>query len=408
MNAMNAWRSRLRPLLGRHPAPFYLFSAAPLGQARAELQSAFAGAPVPVRHWLSCKTQPLRPLLEWWRRLGEGIEVVSEFEFLAARAAGYAAPDILLNGPAKHDWLPRHPLPGLRVNFDSTAEARALLPLAQRLGWSCGLRLHTREEHDPEHPQFRTQFGLLPAEAAGVVRRFRRAGVPLDTLHFHLRTNIADAAVYERALIEAATFCQETGFQPRHLDCGGGFPPPDVWGRDGQAVAGTFSLEKIAQLQHRMKARFPGLEEVWLENGRWLSARSGVLVLRILDVKERDGVRHLICNGGRTLHALISTWERHRIFSMPDRRGPTQLTTLNGPTCMAFDQLARCQLPHSLRAGDHLVWMEAGAYHLPWETHFSHGLAAVLWEENGRTRVVRPAQTFEQWHATLGLGAARS
>ena len=168
---MKTWRSRLQPLLGRHPAPFYLFSSSPLEQARAELKAAFASAPVPVRHWLSCKTQPLRPLLQWWRRLGEGIEVVSEFEFLAARAAGYAAADILLNGPAKQDWLPRHPVPGLRVNFESMAEARALLPVARRLRWSCGLRLHTREEHDPENPQFRTQFGLLPAEAAREIGR---------------------------------------------------------------------------------------------------------------------------------------------------------------------------------------------------------------------------------------------
>jgi hypothetical protein len=64
---------------------------------------------------------------------------------------------------------------------------------------------------------------------------------------------------------------------------------------------------------------------------------------------------------------------------------------------MAFDQLGRRPLPTGIRAGDHLAWLEAGAYHIPWETHFSHGLAAVLWHEGGKFSVARQAETFEEW-----------
>src|SRR5262245_55831813 len=99
---LNFWRSLAAPLLKRQPTPFYLFSVQPIEQAMAELQAAFGH--LPVRHWLSCKTQPLRPLLQWWRRQGRGIEVVSEFEFLAALKEGFPAGRILLNGPAKHHW----------------------------------------------------------------------------------------------------------------------------------------------------------------------------------------------------------------------------------------------------------------------------------------------------------------
>ena len=219
----------------------------------------------------------------------------------------------------------------------------------------------------------------------------------METLHFHLRTNVASPEIYERALREAAEFCRATGFSPRQVDCGGGFPPPNVWTRGGQSLDAAFDPGRMAAVYQRARSWFPGLREFWLENGRWLSARSGALVVKVLDVKDRRGMRSLICNGGRTLHALVSTWERHRLFSIPDRRGATQLTTVHGPTCMAFDQLARCQLPHALRPGDHLVWMDAGAYHLPWETKFSHGLAAILWHDGHRVRLVRPAQSFRDW-----------
>ena len=130
--------------LRRQATPFYLFSVEPIREALKELERFDRALPVPVRHWLSCKTQPLAPLLQGWRRQGRGIEVVSEFEFLAARAGRFRAEDILVNGPAKHRWLPRHAIAGLSVNFDSLRELDALLPLAQRLGWRVGIRCLTR------------------------------------------------------------------------------------------------------------------------------------------------------------------------------------------------------------------------------------------------------------------------
>jgi diaminopimelate decarboxylase len=395
---MKFWRALLRPLLAKQPTPFYLFSARPLEEALHELEAAFAR--LPVRHWLSFKTQPFPPLLRWWQRRG-GVEVVSRFELQAALAAGFEPAEILVNGPAKHHWLAEEGRPRLKVNFDSVAEARALARIAHRLDWSCGLRLQTNEEFDPEAPEFPTQFGLSPAEAQEARRVLLKAGARLETLHFHLRTNVASPEIYQRALGEAAEFCRATGFAPLYLDCGGGFPAPNVWSRGGQPLDAGFALPAMAKVYTRALKSFPGARELWLENGRWVSARSGVLVVKILDAKDRRGMRSLICDGGRTLHALVATWERHRLFSVPDRRGATQLTTVHGPTCMAFDQLARCELPHALRPGDHLVWMDAGAYHLPWETKFSHGLAAVLWHDGRRVTVARPSQTFKAWFGQL-------
>ena len=389
------WRGLVRPLVRKNPTPFYLFSITPMQEALVELDTHFGH--LPVRHWLSCKTQPLRPLLQWWRRQGRGIEVVSEFEFLAARKEGFPAERILLNGPAKHHWLPRHAVRGLSVNFDSTAEARALGPLAKKLDWTTGVRLQTNQEFDPETREFPTQFGFTAAEAVPVIKRLLRDKVRLETVHFHLRTNVPSAGIYERALRDAAAICRAARFSPKYVDCGGGFPPPHVLTRDGNPVDATFDLAGMARVYERTLKQFPDARELSLENGRWLTARSGVLVVKILDVKDRPKMRHLICDGGRTLNALVSNWETHELISLPARSGPLKLTTVTGPTCMAFDQLARRPLPRSLRPGDHLIWLEAGAYHLPWETRFSHGWASVFWHDGKRIAQVRPRESFADW-----------
>ena len=114
---LDFWSSLVRPLLSVQSTPFYLFSMNPIEEAWAELDRHLGH--LPIRHWLSCKTQPLKPLLQAWRRQGRSIEVVSEFELLASLDTGVSPQRILLNGPAKHRWLPQHAIPGMRVNFDS-------------------------------------------------------------------------------------------------------------------------------------------------------------------------------------------------------------------------------------------------------------------------------------------------
>jgi diaminopimelate decarboxylase len=402
------WQRLVREALSFSPTPLYVFSSTPIAERISELDATLTSAgfqsaignrksAILFRHWLSCKTQPVAPLLRWWRAQGRGIEVVSEFELRAALAEGFAPENILINGPAKHHWLGQFTLRELSVNFDSRAELAALLPLAKKLNWRCGIRILTGEEFDPENPQFPTQFGFAPNEAVAALKKLLRAKVRSETVQFHLRSNLSSAQIYERAIAEVAEICRAAKFRPLHLDIGGGVPVRHVLTRGSKVFNGEFGLRAFAERLRQAVKLFPGLREVWLENGRFVSAGSGALVVKILDVKERRGLRQLVCDGGRTMNALHSLWEQHALLTLPDRSGAATLTAIHGPTCMAFDQLARIPLPRSLKAGDHLIWLDAGAYHLPWETRFSHGHAAVCWHDERGLRLVRERQSFENW-----------
>jgi diaminopimelate decarboxylase len=402
------------------PTPGYIFSALPIAERISEFDAVLKRAAgilpalsavalakaedsspsstkLKIRHWLSCKTQPVAPLFRWWREQNRPIEVVSEFELRAALNEGFTPENILVNGPAKHAWLARFDLHGLSVNFDSTTEIAALLPAAKKWNWRCGVRINTSEEFDPENAPSPTQFGLEPEAAVAALKKLLRAKVRVETIHFHLRTNIQSAQVYQRAIAEVSAVCQAAKFNPLYLDLGGGLPVRHVLSRGGKVYDGEFGLRSFALMLRDAAKNFPGLQEIWLENGRFISAGSGVLVVKILDVKERRGLRQLICDGGRTMNALTSIWEQHKLLMLPERSGPETLTVVCGPTCMAFDQMGRLPLPRSLRAGDHLVWLDAGAYHIPWETRFSHGHAAVLWHDEHGLRPARTRQSFEDF-----------
>ncbi len=364
-----AWRDVINRAVSLYGTPCYISRARPIEEARAEVEA--AGHRGVVRHWLSVKTHPLPALISWWAGLGRGVEVVSEAELTTALVLGCAPPQLLVNGVAKHHWLSKFPVAHLRVHFDSPSEIDALLPFALTHRWRVGVRLRAPGERDARDARFGGQFGMTEDEGVRAISRLLDSGAIVESVHFHLGQGSQEPDAYVRAVDYAAEVCRRAGFQPRYVDCGGALPS-----RDAAAVA----LRDLASAIDTAFETFgPALEEVWLENGRYLLEQATVLAVRVLDIKDRTECRYVICDGGRTNQALAADKGPHAIWLMPERSGPPTFTTICGPTCMTDDVLARVELPANIGIGDVLVWTAAGAYHLPWETRFSHGLCAVGW-----------------------------
>src|SRR5690606_26204871 len=97
--------------------------------------------------------------------------------------------------------------------------------------------------------------------------------------------------------------------------------------------------------------KFPGVREVWLENGRFLTGGAGALAVTVLDKKQRGGCSYVICDGGRVNHARMAAFEVHDIVLEPHRLGPPIRTIVCGPTCATIDRLGCWELPSSLVPG---------------------------------------------------------
>lgn len=392
----NWWQEIVKKAVSKFETPFFISAWRPVCSALEELK--ILEVDLPIRHWLSFKTHPVAPLLREWRKLGYGVEVVSEYEFLAALKEGFEPRRILVNGVAKHTWLSRHQVKGILVHFDSLREIEKLSHRATEFKWNVGIRCHVAEEYDPDEPNFGGQFGMLEDEVVQAISELNKAGIKVESIHFHLRTNVSSADSYKCSIEELASVCKKADLRPFYVDCGGGLPVKGERPLDPQRSSPEFDLSKLCEIFKNIPSLFPTVREIWLENGRFITARSGVLVIRVVDIKQRSDSRYLLCDGGRTNHALVSDWEVHEFFSLPQRAGPCCLTTVCGPTYMAFDRLFRAELPRSIEIGDYIIWMNAGAYHIPWETRFSHGFAKVLWYDNqGRLSIAREREQFSQW-----------
>jgi diaminopimelate decarboxylase len=385
VNDDSVWTARVECAVREFGTPCYATAWKPI-EERLKLLDCIK-SPVPLRSWLSFKTHPLPALAAAWRGAGRGVEVVSEREFCSLVHVGATLDDVLVNGVAKHTWLVDRGLHRLRVHFDSLTEIRALLPIALEQQWRVGVRIHAPDECDARDSRFSGQFGLSRAEAVAALTELRTAGADVQSVHFHLGQHAYVPGAYQRAVAHAAAVCAEAGVWPAFLDCGGALPSPS----DASCDAAMGDLEHACV---QAATAFERLQEIWIENGRFVTETSTVLAVTVVDIKERDECRYVICDGGRTNHALAADNGTHRILLVPPRSGRLRLTTVCGPTCMSDDILGRWMLPDSVAIGDVVVWLDAGAYHLPWETRFSHGLCPIAWfDEREQLTIARARET---------------
>jgi diaminopimelate decarboxylase len=388
------WKPIILNACEHYETPFYLFSQVPIGKKLDCISQAYGPL---VSNWLSFKTLPLKSLLQWWVKTGLGVEVVSEYELLAAYEEGFPPNRIMVNGVAKNSWKESCWSDGLRVNFDSTTEIQSLSSVAKSKGWRVGIRFHPTIQNDPENQNYPDQFGI-PADAFPYAcDMLRERHITLDTVHIHLRSNVPNISYYRAAIEELRLSLRQANIEIKCLDLGGGLPVEDVRQRD-PAWHSILSIEDLRNLIQSCQQQFPGVHEYILENGRFVLSGCGVLVLTVRDVKDIGGVRFLICDGGRTNNALPSDWEEHDINVLPTGTGTLVSTAICGPTCMAYDCISRLQLGSSVSVGDKVIWFNAGAYHLSWENRFSQPLARILWHDDHDNIVeVRPTETFSQW-----------
>ncbi len=397
---INEWSEVLELAANSFSTPFYLLRlpvyTRRVARLKAEVVAHMHGCA--LKQWYSYKTLPVPHFALSANKNSElGVEVTSDFELSAVLAAGVASKDILANGPCKHLWLSRN-LPRLSVTFDSLFEVQELASVSKELGWNVGLRFFLSNQRDPDDERYPAQFGMVEEDIRRAVAILNASGNSPTFIHFHLRANIALQSLVAAAS-EASKIVESLGSQVliRTVNFGGGLPEPNVL-TNGRELAKEVTFSRYGQSVAACRALFPTAEEVWLENGRTLVGPAGALVLTVGDVKEIEGYRVLICDGGRTNNALESDWGTHIVKPFGIGPAPMIPTILCGPSCMPYDWIYRGELSSAIKRGTKIAYFNAGAYHIPWETRFSRGLCSVILQDmTGALKCIRQKESIDDW-----------
>jgi len=390
----------LRRLAERIPTPFHAYSANAIRTRIAGLQQALHGMDATLCY--AVKANSNLAILQLMAEAGVGADIVSSGELWRALHAGIPAQRIVFSGVGKTAAEIAEALAAgiQRFNVESADE----LQLLQRMAAELHVQAHAAVRINPDvdaqtHAKISTgkaqnKFGVSIDEA----RRWfadtaRHSNVRLDGLHVHIGSQILSVEPFRQALARVAAFWREleaAGHAIASIDVGGGL---GVRYRDGQV---PIPPAEYASAIRVALAGFHG--RLLLEPGRYLVAEAGVLLTRVVRVKQGDSRRFLVLDAAMNdllRPSLYDAW--HDIVPLVEQTRPRHRYDVVGPVCETGDTFAvERELPE-LQAGELVLIRATGAYGASMaSTYNSRPLAAEVLLDRGRHAIVRRRQSLEE------------
>jgi diaminopimelate decarboxylase len=383
--------------------PFYCYSSATLERHYRVFAGAFADVDALVCYALKANSN--QAVIATLARLGAGADVVSGGELLRARAAGIAADKIMFSGVGKTAGeLALAVEQGiLCVNVESEAELELLATIAAAKGRAADVAIRVNPDIDPKtHAKIATgkaesKFGVPISRARAIYARAAKLdGVRVVGVDMHIGSQITDLNPFSDAFALLADFVntlRADGHVIRHIDLGGGLgvpyrednaPPPDP--------------EAYAAVVKRA-TRGLGCRLIF-EPGRLIVGNAGILVTRVLYVKQGEAKTFVIVDAGMNDLVRPTLYDAHHDIR-PVREpaiGARRITAdVVGPVCESGDFLALGRAMTAPAPGELLAIMTAGAYGaVEAGTYNTRALIPEVLVRQSEWAVVRPRVTAEE------------
>lgn len=348
--------------------PFYCYSSATLTRHYRVLEQAFEGQDAVI--CFAVKANSNQAVLATMARLGAGMDVVSEGELRRARAAGVPADKIIFAGVGKtRDEMAYALREGIQsFNVEGEPELEALSEVAAGLGVTARVAIRVNPDVDAKtHAKISTgksenKFGIPYLKAVELYGEARLLpALAVEGIHMHIGSQITDLKPFRdafRLMRDLALELRREGHDIRHLDIGGGLGVPYRGSNDVPPHPDEYAA--------LVKASLGDLgAKLYLEPGRMIAGNAGILVTRVLYVKQGAGKRFTIVDGAMNDLIRPTLYEAyHEVWPVNEALAdaPPVLQDIVGPVCETGDYLALERKLAPFEADDLVAVMTAGAY----------------------------------------------
>ncbi len=348
--------------------PFYCYASATLERHYRVFAGAFGDVDALICY--AMKANSNQAVIATLGRLGAGADVVSGGELLRAQHAGISPDKIMFSGVGKTAAELALAVDAgiLCVNVESEAELELLASIAAAKGRTAAISIRVNPDIDAKtHAKIATgkaenKFGIPISRARAVYARAAKLeGVRVAGVDMHIGSQIVELDPFGDAFALLADFVRALradGHTISHVDLGGGLgipyrednePPPDP---DAYAAV--------------VKRATAGLGcRLIFEPGRLIVGNAGILVTRVLYVKQGEAKTFVIVDAGMNDLIRPTLYDAHhdiRPVREPAVGAPRIMADVVGPVCESGDFLALDRSLPVPRPGDLLAVMSAGAY----------------------------------------------
>ena len=333
-----------------------------------------------------------------------GLDVVSGGELYRAFKTGVSPKRIVYAGVGKTE---KEIETAIRHNiFLFNAESIPELELINRIAGGLGIRQDVAIRINPDikpktHSYITTghgdnKFGIDFKTARGIfLNRDEYENLDISGIHMHIGSQIVYAGPFVKAIEKIVNFIndlEKNGVNIRWLNIGGG-------------LGIIYSDERPQTAREYANAVIPVLKKInaniILEPGRFIVGNSGVLVTKILYIKETPRKNFAIVDSGMNDLIRPSLYEAYHEI-LPVRSSSysgskdIRLFDVVGPICESGDFLGRDRKFIDLRQGNLLAVMGAGAYGFSMSSNYnSRPRPADVLVEGSKARLIRRRETYE-------------
>jgi diaminopimelate decarboxylase len=402
--------NQLREIIEKFPTPFHIYDERAIRKNARDLLEAFAWAHE-FKEYFAVKALPNPHILKILRQEGFGADCSSMAELLLSEHAGLRGEEIIFSSNATpyQDFSKAKEL-GAVINLDDISHITYLEkhtglpellsfrynPGPARSGGNAIIGNPAESKYGLTHKQ------LLEAYALVKSKRVKRFG-----LHTMVVSNELDS----KYLIETADMLfdlvveihQNLGIKIEMVNTGGGIGipyHPDETGIDlhylGESIRHSYNQRIRANNLHPIR--------LTMESGRMITGPYGYLVTKVLHKKDiyKKYVGLDACMADLMRPGLYGAY--HHITVLGKENQPVDhIYDVTGSLCENNDKFAiNRPLPH-IDLGDILVMHDTGAHGHAMGFNYNGKLrpAELLWQADGKVKMIRRAETVEDYFATL-------
>ena len=378
--------------------PCYIYSHHTLVDHFRKIQKAFA--PINPLICFAMKANDNLAVLKTLQIEGAGFDIVSGGELKKALMAGADPQRIVFASVGKtEDEITEAIRTGiLFFNVESLPELDEIQLIAENLGARVKAALRINPDVSaPTHAKITTgtlknKFGIDLKTARGILKgRKKYSQIKFCGLHVHIGSQITTAQPFIKALkkvIEFLDSLKSEGIILEYCDIGGGLGI--IYKDETPQTAADFAKAVLPLLKKT------GLKIV-MEPGRFIVGNAGILVTRVLYIKDNGFKKFVIVDAGMNdliRPALYDAY--HEIVPLSKRSSSKIKVDIVGPICESGDYFARDRLLPFVKKGDHLAVMSAGAYGYVMASNYNvRARAPEVMVKGSQFEITKPRETFE-------------
>ncbi len=375
--------------------PFYVYSQKRIVDTFLELKKKLN-----KDIYYAIKANSNQAIIALFNSLGAGADVVSQEEMQRALTAGVSPDRIIFEGvgKSKSDITNAINHNIKQINIESIEELQLVDAIANtinqqpRIGLRVNPDINANTLDKISTGQKTDKFGIDFDQIGKLCEILKSLkNIKLEGLSCHVGSQIFDINIFEKIfqkMQQAVKIFQSNNLPINHLDLGGGFGIP---------YNNTQKELDINKLSSLVDKYYPNPSfKISFEPGRYLVARAGYLITKILTNKQNGNVSFLITDAGmQTLlrPAMYSSF--HRILPF-DKKGKEITYTIAGPICESSDILVKdIKLP-AQNKDNYLIICDVGAYGAVMSSNYnSKCLPAEILVHNKKYAIIRDQEKIE-------------